>query len=170
MARPLICAASSAGTSSRRSTRSSCGTSSRRTKSRTVETMARCSSLGPKSMAVLLFGSPGLALGLASARLASTADAHDVAYRRGYRQHGVRRPDRLKPAAQVVGHRDDPAAGRVDVHEQLFGRRHFFLRGHVADGMKNVQALRSDVEQVQGNRELVAGPGLAEMMQVGLRG
>src|SRR5215831_16524257 len=165
---PRISLASSSGTASSRSTRSSCGISSRRTKSRTVATTARCSSLSPKSMA-----SP-LPPFLARRRLPcppsarGPADAHNVPGRGRPGEHGVRLTDLQQPGVQVLGHRDHPAAGHVDVHQQLLGRGHILAGELVAHGMEQMKALRPGIEQLQRNPEPVAERRLAQMMHVRL--
>src|SRR5262249_53140541 len=143
---PRISRASSSGTASSRSTRSSCGTSSRRTKSRVVATTARCSSLSPKSMA-----SP-LPLLLARRRLPcppsarGSADPHDVPDCGRPGEQGVRLAYRHQAGVQVLRHRDYPAAGHVDMHQQLLGRGHLLPGDLITHGMEQMKTLRPDVE------------------------
>src|SRR5712691_1348941 len=148
--------------------RSSCGTSSRRTKSRTVATMARCSSLSPKSMASPC--PPWPAVRHPWLAVSWPADAHHVPHRRRLEQDGVRTADRAEPAVQVPWHRDHPAGGHVDMHQQLLGRCHLLPGELVTHGVEQVQALAPDIEQLQRNPEPVAESRLAQMMQVRLGG
>ena len=83
-------------------------------------------------------------------------------------QHGMGLADLRQPVVQFLRHRDHPAAGHVDMHQQLLRRGHGLAGGLVKHRVEQVQALRPDIEQLQRDREPVAERRLAQVMQMRL--
>src|SRR5260221_10080804 len=56
------------------------------------------------------------------------------------------------------------------MYQQLLGCRYLLICHRVPDAVKEMEALRADIEQLHPNREPVVERSLAQVMQVGLGG